>query len=253
MRYNSSIRTSFWGKYVDLIQKAPIGTLKKKLNLVIEDKRSAEVFEVWMPRSSIQNIIIGGMYIDHYGTLKIINRNTLLTLEAEVTSYAGLFKKANQKGIVEGFVYNSRFECKIKFNALAKKLKDATVELKGNWDKELSIKDHRIPNSDFECVWKADPEPENWDEIYRFSAFSLQLNKLTPEMERTLPSTDCRFRPDQRALENGDHDLATSEKHRLEKKQREATKSRTEEYLPIYFKKEEVERIDQEGTYEDWV
>lgn len=132
-------------------------------------------------------------------------------------------------------------------------MKDATVELKGNWDKELSIRDHRVQESDFERVWKADPEPENWDEIYRFSLFSMQLNKLTPEMEKSLPPTDCRFRPDQRALENGDHDLATSEKHRLEKKQRDVAKSRTDEYTPIYFKKEEVSRVDQEGSYEDWI
>ena len=37
---------------------------------------------------------------------------------------------------------------------------------------------------------------------------------------KTLPPTDSRFRTDQRALENGDIDLATQEKHRLEEKQR---------------------------------
>lgn len=55
------------------------------------------------------------MYIDHYGTLKIINRNTLLTLEAEVTSHAGFFKKATQKGMVEGFVYQGNVESNMNF------------------------------------------------------------------------------------------------------------------------------------------
>jgi len=35
-----------------------------------------------------------------------------------------------------------------------------------------------------------------------------------------LPPTDSRFRPDQRALENGNYEVASNEKHRLEEKQR---------------------------------
>ncbi len=36
--------------------------------------------------------------------------------------------------------------------------------------------------------------------------------------------TDCRFRPDLRAYENGDLELAASEKHRLEELQRKRRK-----------------------------
>jgi hypothetical protein len=46
-----------------------------------------------------------------------------------------------------------------------------------------------------------------------------------------LPPTDTRFRTDQRALEIGDMKLATSEKHRLEEKQRAARKIRESEKL----------------------
>jgi hypothetical protein len=46
----------------------------------------------------------------------------------------------------------------------------------------------------------------------------MQLNYIPEGMEEKLPPTDARFRPDQRALENGDYDLAASEKHRLEEK-----------------------------------
>lgn len=31
----------------------------------------------------------------------------------------------------------------------------------------------------------------------------MQLNELTPEMEGVIPQTDCRLRPDIRAMENG--------------------------------------------------
>lgn len=53
-----------------------------------------------------------------------------------------------------------------------------------------------------------------------------------------LPPTDSRFRPDIRAIENGDFKLAAFEKNRLEEKQRAAKKYRdslTIEYKPAYF------------------
>ncbi len=39
-------------------------------------------------------------------------------------------------------------------------------------------------------------------------------------MKPNLPPSDTRWRPDQRALENGELDKAGAEKHRLEEKQR---------------------------------
>jgi hypothetical protein len=56
--------------------------------------------------------------------------------------------------------------------------------------------------------------------MYGMSHFSLQLNYLPNHLVPFLPPTDTRFRPDQRALENGDFKLAADEKHRLEEKQR---------------------------------
>lgn len=42
------------------------------------------------------------------------------------------------------------------------------------------------------------------------------MNFLTDSLKDKLPPTDCRLRPDQRAYENGDTELASKEKHRLE-------------------------------------
>ena len=49
---------------------------------------------------------------------------------------------------------------------------------------------------------------------------TLQLNHLNVQNGRSLPPTDSRFRPDQKALEHRLVDLAAEEKHRLEEKQR---------------------------------
>lgn len=40
--------------------------------------------------------------------------------------------------------------------------------------------------------------------MYSFTSFAMQLNELRKEMEGAIPQTDCRLRPDIRAMENGD-------------------------------------------------
>lgn len=57
-------------------------------------------------------------------------------------------------------------------------------------------------------------------EYYSFSEFTMSMNELTPELAKTLPRTDSRFRPDVRKLEEGDLEGAAREKDRLEEKQR---------------------------------
>lgn len=42
-------------------------------------------------------------------------------------------------------------------------------------------------------------------------------------MQEKLPPTDSRLRPDQRYLENGEFEMANSEKLRLEQRQRQVT------------------------------
>lgn len=96
--------------------------------------------------------------------------------------------------------------------------------------------------------------------MYNFTSFAMTLNELEPGKERLLPPTDCRLRPDIRAMENGDigrndlktkkkkkkkrrfhspacfnscflylTDAASNEKERLEEKQRAARRERSEE------------------------
>ena len=65
---------------------------------------------------------------------------------------------------------------------------------------------------------------------------SIALNEKTPDMN--LPPTDTRLRPDIIALENGDLDLASAEKHRLEEKQRAARRLREangDTWVPMWF------------------
>lgn len=40
--------------------------------------------------------------------------------------------------------------------------------------------------------------PEDYDLYYGFTRFAMELNEIDPELEKILPPTDTRFRPDQR-------------------------------------------------------
>lgn len=40
--------------------------------------------------------------------------------------------------------------------------------------------------------------------MYNFTNFAMSLNELEPGMDAILAPTDCRLRPDIRAMENGD-------------------------------------------------
>ncbi|XP_016121767.1 oxysterol-binding protein-related protein 2-like [Sinocyclocheilus grahami] len=60
--------------------------------------------------------------------------------------------------------------------------------------------------------------------MYNFTNFAMTLNELEPGTEGVLAPTDCRLRPDIRAMENGNMDEASREKERLEEKQRAARK-----------------------------
>lgn len=66
-------------------------------------------------------------------------------------------------------------------------------------------------------LWKSSKLPVNTEYMYHFTHFGINLNHLPPSLECLLAPTDSRFRPDQRALEHQDTDLAAAEKLRLEK------------------------------------
>lgn len=75
-----------------------------------------------------------------------------------------------------------------------------------------------IPNS--RLIWKT--SNDYLEEYYSFTLFTMRLNELTPELEKSIAKTDSRFRLDVRKLEEGDLDGAANEKQRLEEKQRAA-------------------------------
>ncbi|XP_061453182.1 oxysterol-binding protein-related protein 1 isoform X3 [Rhineura floridana] len=233
-------KLKFWGKSVEAEPKGII-TLK-----LLEHN---EAYTWTNPTCCVHNIIVGKLWIEQYGNMEITNHKTgekcLLSFKP-----CGLFGKELHK--VEGCIldkskkklcalYGKWTECLYSvdlatFEAYKKNDKKNTEEKKNNKQMASSeeLDEMPLPDSESVCVipgsvllWRIAPRPSNSAQMYNFTTFAMALNELDQEMESVIPKTDCRLRPDIRAMENGDIDVASEEKKRLEEKQRTARKNRS--------------------------
>jgi len=172
--------------------------------------------------SCCHNIIIGSLWLDHYGELTIANHTTgdKCLLKFHKAGWLG----AGRYGVT-GEVFDKDGNSRIK--------------IRGKWNESLFAQ--KIDGSAEQMVWQS--ENKNIENKHGFSNFILEeVTKLTPEYEAVLPPTDSRLRVDRRALEAGDLDLASKMKHELEEKQRAAKRARDakgEQWQTHYFEKEE--------------
>uniref|UniRef100_A0A3Q2EJJ1 Oxysterol-binding protein n=1 Tax=Cyprinodon variegatus TaxID=28743 RepID=A0A3Q2EJJ1_CYPVA len=245
-------KLKFWGKS---IEAEPKGTI------TLELPKYNESYTWTNPTCCVHNIIVGQLWIEQYGNVEVINHKTGERCSMTFKP-CGLFGKELHK--VEGYIqdkskkkvcaiYGKWTEClytvdPANFDAHKKMDKKNLEEKKSNKESNVDEESEEKPPPDAETVqvipgseliWKIAPRPENSAKFYAFSTFAMQLNELDKNMEEVLPPTDSRLRPDIRAMENGDIDLASTEKKRLEEKQRTAHKNRsksTEEWKIRWFK-----------------
>jgi hypothetical protein len=118
------------------------------------------------------------------------------------------------------------------------------ISIAGFWNDKLFARKLDGDNPDRQTstpyiIWQANPRPEA---PFNLTSFAITLNAVNPTLQKFLPPTDTRLRPDQRAMEEGQYDFAADEKNRLEEKQRakRAERQRAGESLhgkPRWFKK----------------
>ncbi|KAL1022912.1 hypothetical protein UPYG_G00034110 [Umbra pygmaea] len=231
-------KLKFWGKSVEAEPKGIITLELPKYN---------EAYTWTNPTCCVHNIIVGQLWIEQYGNVEVINHKTgercCLNFKP-----CGLFGKELHK--VEGYIldkskkkvcslYGKWTECMYTIDsaALEKHKKSGKVtEEKKNSKQGSGEETGDIPQPETDTVevisgsqllWRIAQRPANSTEMYSFTSFAMQLNELDKDMEGIIPKTDCRLRPDIRAMENGDIDLASEEKKRLEEKQRASRKSRS--------------------------
>ncbi|KAL9275639.1 Oxysterol-binding protein-related protein, partial [Drosera capensis] len=197
---DSNLKGKFWGRSIQL---DPVGVL----TLQFED---GETFQWSKVTTSIYNIILGKIYCDHYGTMRIKGSGNY-SCKLKFKEQSIIDRNPHQ---VQGFVQDNRTGEKVAIlvgkwdEAMYYVLGDPTTKPKG-YD----------PMTEAILLWERDRTPAKTR--YNLTPFAISLNELTPGLKEKLPPTDSRLRPDQRYLENGEYELANSEKLRLEQSQRQ--------------------------------
>jgi oxysterol-binding protein 1 len=197
---DADVKSRFWGRSIEL---KPEGVLK----LTFTDEN--DVYAWNKVTTSINNLILGKIYVDHGGIMRIRNLSPNgLTARVRFKETSMLFDKDPRQ-------VRAYFER----NCDGRKLERPLVY--GHWDDGVHAE---LENGRTIELWRKGPPPPD-PTRYNLTAFSIQLNELTPGLREKLAPTDCRLRPDQAFTERGMWDEANSEKQRLEHKQRAARRA----------------------------
>nr|XP_033769945.1 oxysterol-binding protein-related protein 2 isoform X1 [Geotrypetes seraphini]XP_033769946.1 oxysterol-binding protein-related protein 2 isoform X1 [Geotrypetes seraphini]XP_033769948.1 oxysterol-binding protein-related protein 2 isoform X1 [Geotrypetes seraphini]XP_033769949.1 oxysterol-binding protein-related protein 2 isoform X1 [Geotrypetes seraphini]XP_033769950.1 oxysterol-binding protein-related protein 2 isoform X1 [Geotrypetes seraphini] len=240
-------KLKFWGKSVEA---EPRGTI------TLELLKHNEAYTWTNPTCCVHNVIIGKLWIEQYGTVEIVNHSTgdkcVLNFKPcglfgkELHRVEGYIQDKNKKKLC--VIYGKWTEClwcvdpltyetykksekrggdqkKVKQNDDAVKLENDEADDMPEVQETVQV----IPGS--KLLWRITSRPPNSSQMYNFTSFAVSLNELDKDLEKILAPTDCRLRPDIRSMENGNMDLASKQKERLEEKQRAARRerARTEE------------------------
>ncbi|GJM96348.1 hypothetical protein PR202_ga13173 [Eleusine coracana subsp. coracana] len=214
---DSNLKSKFWGRSIQL---DPVGVL----TLEFDD---GEVFQWSKVTTSIYNLILGKLYCDHYGTMRI-QGNGEYSCKLKFKEQSIIDRNPHQ---VQGVVQDRSGR--------------TVATLFGKWDESM----HYVMGdcfgkgkgseqfSEAHLLWKRSKPPQ-FPTRYNLTRFAITLNELTPGLKEKLPPTDSRLRPDQRCLENGEYERANAEKLRLEQRQRQARKMQESGWKPRWFAKD---------------
>ncbi|CAE6473876.1 unnamed protein product [Rhizoctonia solani] len=178
-----------------------------------------QVYSWQKPSSFMRNLIAGNRYLEHVGPMSI-------------TSSAGYRCDLDFK---EGGFWSSTL------NHVGGSIisPDAKVvsKIEGTWHEGLS---QHLDSKGSHLKY------------YGFTAFTITLNELTPDLVGVVPPTDSRLRPDQRAMEEGRIDDADQLKIQLEEGQRARRRAREEageEWKPQWFEQDANGEWKYKGGY----
>ncbi|KAF9535817.1 oxysterol binding protein [Crepidotus variabilis] len=198
-------KTKFWGKSLEII---PLGTNRLRIG--------KDVYSWCKPSSFMRNLMVGTKYFEHCGQMTIENSTTSerCIVDFKQNGYWG------PTNVVSGTIHDRNG--------------NIIGQLDGKWDDQMcQVLDQS--GSRLQVLWKMSPFPKGAPDCYGFTHYGITLNEITRDLKGALPPTDSRLRPDVRALENGDLDLAESEKLRVEQMQRDR-RNDGEEREPRWFR-----------------
>ncbi|KAI4174063.1 MAG: hypothetical protein LQ343_002627 [Gyalolechia ehrenbergii] len=236
----SAVKSKFYGKSFDI---NPLGTWFLKLR----PASGGEELYTWKKvTSSVIGIITGSPTVDNYGPMEIKNWMTgeVCTLDFKARGW-----KASSAYQVTGKVVGAdgrtrwsiggRWNDKI-YARLTPGFEDSELKPSGKTG-------HEVGSTQAFLVWQAHERPPGIP--FNLTPFAITFQSLPERLRPLLPPTDTRFRPDQRAMEDGKYDLAATEKNRLEEKQRATRRQREadgQEHVPRWFTKGKDEITGEE-------
>jgi hypothetical protein len=233
----SAVKSKFYGKSFDI---NPLGTWFLRLR---PRTGGAELYTWKKVTSSVVGIITGNPVVDNYGTMEVKNWSTgeVCTLEFKPRGW-----KASSAFIVSGRVLDrdgktrwsvgGRWNDKI-YARLTPGYEDNTFA-PAESSTTPSARTDTMDSSQAFLVWQANPRPTGIP--FNLTPFVVTLNALPDRLREHLAPTDTRLRPDQRAMEDGEYDLAAVEKNRVEEKQRATRRVREQmgqQFVPRWFEK----------------
>jgi ankyrin repeat protein len=245
----SAVKSKFYGRSFDI---NPLGTWFLKLRPTHGGK---EDFFTWKKvTSSVVGIITGNPVVDNYGPMEIKNWTTGEVCHLEFkprgwkasSAYQISGKVVDANGRVRlsiGGRWNSRLYARVTPGYEATVEEPAGAPADGDLVHRGNFND---PSKAF-LIWQANPRPEGIP--FNLTPFVLSFNHLDDNLRPWLAPTDSRFRPDQRAMEEGEYDFAATEKNRLEEAQRARRREREakgEEFVPAWFTKARCEITGEE-------
>ncbi|KAK8122145.1 oxysterol-binding protein [Apiospora sp. TS-2023a] len=220
----SNVRSKFYGKSFDINH---LGTWFVKMQPKSGGK--ADYYSWKKPNSAVVGIITGSPTVDNYGPVQIKNWTTGEVCHLDFkqrgwkasSAYQVAGKIVGPDGRVRvsiGGHWNSKIYARYTpgFEATVEEPADGGAAIRG------SITD----TSKAFLVWQANERPQGIP--FNLTPFVLTFNQLDDNLKKYIAKTDSRYRPDQRAMEDGEYDVAATEKERLEDEQRRRRKAREE-------------------------
>lgn len=182
----------------------------------------------------MRNLIVGEKYLAHEGEMVISELTT--GHRCVVTFKEGGYWGPSRN--VNGVVYGPSSSSK------------PLARIDGTWNEGISLQlDPK--GSHLRVLWRAHDYPPHTHEYYGFTSFTMSLNEITPDISDYLPPTDSRLRPDQKAMEEGNIELADQEKARYVCPLISATES-TERLCDRVEAAQRVRRKQREDQGEEW-
>lgn len=184
----------------------------------------------------IHNLLGAERWVDLYGESTVTCQQSGLTARLQ-------FVKAS-------YWSNKRHEV---FGTITDSQGTVVQNLFGKWSEALYV--GKAPSA--RCIWRPGCLPEDAELYYGFSRFAIELNEMVESS--SLPPTDTRWRPDQRAMEEGRVAEAENIKLGVEQAQRDRRRQREAGQLPpfspLWFKcvaVNEPSQSDQEEVEGKW-